>query len=302
MGRKYNPVKNIVDRINDLDKSEQDEIAEHILGISAEKAISRNKEISIEMMSDYIDDIEAQYHNWGKLVGLNTGYWILDKMTMGLAPGELIIVAGATSNGKTMLALNISANIVKAGKSVLFVTLEMTKTEIGIRFKNIIGENYAECASRIFWQKNDELNWKSVDGLIQKAVEEAKVDLVVIDHLHYFSRELQNVAEDLGRITKEFKKNAIRHNIPIILISHTRKGEGRTTKTGINDLRGSSYIAQDADIVLMVHKDKDFKDDIIVTLEKNRNRHGVDIGSDYHFKQQGLKLLDPGVNEKFLDQ
>ena len=302
MGRKYNPVKNIVDRINDLDKSEQDEIAEHILGISAEKAISRNKEISIEMMSDYIDDIEAQYHNWGKLVGLNTGYWILDKMTMGLAPGELIIVAGATSNGKTMLALNISANIVKAGKSVLFVTLEMTKTEIGIRFKNIIGENYAECASLIFWQKNDELNWKSVDGLIQKAVEEAKVDLVVIDHLHYFSRELQNVAEDLGRITKEFKKNAIRHNIPITLISHTRKGEGRTTKTGINDLRGSSYIAQDADIVLMVHKDKDFKDDIIVTLEKNRNRHGVDIGSDYHFKQQGLKLLDPGVNEKFLDQ
>ena len=65
---------------------------------------------------------------------------------------------------------------------------------------------YAEYASYVFWQKNDELNWKSVDGLIRKAVQEAKVSLVIIDHLHYFTRELDNVAEDLGRITKEFKK------------------------------------------------------------------------------------------------
>lgn len=300
MGRKYNPVNNIITRIDELDKIEQNEITEHILGLSASDAISNSKEISIEMMSDYIDEIEEQYHNWGKIIGLRTGYWILDKMTMGLAPGELIIVAGATSNGKTMLAMNIAANVLKSNKAILFVTLEMTKTEIGIRFKNIIGQDYINHASRVFWQKNDEMNWKSIDGLIQKAVKEAGVDLVIIDHLHYFSRELQNVSEDLGRITKEFKKNAIRHNIPIILISHTRKGEGNTTKTSINDLRGSSYIAQDADIVLMVHKDKQFKDDIIVTLEKNRNRHGVDIGSDYHFKQQGLKILDPGVNDKFI--
>ena len=254
------------------------------------------------MMADYHDEIEERMKNWGKIIGLRTGNWVLDRMTMGLAPGELTVIGGATSNGKTALSMNIAANVAKQNKSVLFVTLEMTHGEAGVRFRKILGETeYEKCAAGIFFQKNDELSWHSIDGLVRKAKEEANCELVVIDHLHYFTREIQNVAEELGNITKELKKNAIRHQIPIILISHTRKApDSHTRKTGINDLRGSSYIAQDADIVLMVERNmKDFPNDIIVTLEKNRNRYGCKVGTSYHFEFRELKVIEPSRNDRF---
>ena len=141
------------------------------------------------------------------------------------------------------------------------------------------------------FQKNDELDWKHIDGLIERAVKELGVELVVIDHLHYFTRELQNVAEDLGRITKEIKKNAIRHNIPVMLISHVRKSQDGK-QTTMEDLRGSSYIAQDADIVLMVGRDFD-NDKLIVTIEKNRNR-----GFDYKNNSVDLDFDSTKITEK----
>ena len=281
-------------KIESLKKSDQIELYEYVLGASAKNAISAAAELEFTMMADYHDEIEERMKNWGKIIGLRTGNWVLDRMTMGLAPGELTVIGGATSNGKTALSMNIAANVAKQNKSVLFVTLEMTHGEAGVRFRKILGETeYEKCAAGIFFQKNDELSWHSIDGLVRKAKEEANCELVVIDHLHYFTREIQNVAEELGNITKELKKNAIRHQIPIILISHTRK-------TGINDLRGSSYIAQDADIVLMVERNmKDFPNDIIVTLEKNRNRYGCKVGTSYHFEFRELKVIEPARNSRF---
>jgi replicative DNA helicase len=289
-------------KIEALKPADQVKLYEYILGASVETAKSARAELEFEMLADYHDEIEFRMKNWGKIMGLHTGNWVLDRMTMGLAPGELIVIGGATSNGKTALSMNIAANIAKQGKSVLFVTLEMTHGEAGVRFRKILGEEqYDKCGATIFFQKNDELSWHSIDGLIRKAKEEADCELVVIDHLHYFTREIQNIADELGNITKELKKNAIRHQLPIILISHTRKApDSHTRKTGINDLRGSSYIAQDADIVLMVERNlKEFPNDIIVTLEKNRNRYGCKVGTSYHFEFRGLKVIEPSRNDRF---
>lgn len=289
-------------KIEALKPADQVKLYEYVLGASVETAKSARAELEFEMLADYHDEIEFRMKNWGKIMGLHTGNWVLDRMTMGLAPGELIVIGGATSNGKTALSMNIAANIAKQGKSVLFVTLEMTHGEAGVRFRKILGEEqYDKCGATIFFQKNDELSWHSIDGLIRKAKEEAECELVVIDHLHYFTREIQNIADELGNITKELKKNAIRHQLPIILISHTRKApDSHTRKTGINDLRGSSYIAQDADIVLMVERNlKEFPNDIIVTLEKNRNRYGCKVGTSYHFEFRELKVIEPSRNDRF---
>lgn len=289
-------------KIEALKPADQVKLYEYVLGASVETAKSAKAELEFEMLADYHDEIEFRMKNWGKIMGLHTGNWVLDRMTMGLAPGELIVIGGATSNGKTVLSMNIAANVAKQGKSVLFVTLEMTHGEAGVRFRKILGEEqYDKCGATIFFQKNDELSWHSIDGLIRKAKEEADCELVVIDHLHYFTREIQNIADELGNITKELKKNAIRHQLPIILISHTRKApDSHTRKTGINDLRGSSYIAQDADIVLMVERNlKEFPNDIIVTLEKNRNRYGCKVGTSYHFEFRELKVIEPSRNDRF---
>lgn len=234
----------------------------------------------VASMSDYIEQAKHRFKNWGKVQGMSSGFKSVDRLTKGFVGGEMIIVAGKTSYGKTTLAMNIANRVALQDKKVLFVTLEMTHAELTSRFMFINGgdnENFNNVAINVLFQKNDELGWTDIDGLIQKAIDELNVDMVIIDHLHYFTRELDNVAEDLGRISKEIKKNAIRHNIPVILISHVRKTFQNEEAT-MDDLRGSSYIAQDADIVLMVGRDKD-SGDMYVKIEKNRNR-GFDARDD----------------------
>lgn len=228
----------------------------------------------VSSMMDYIDASKERYKNWGKLQGLSTGFPSIDEQTLGLNEGELVIVAGPTSKGKTLLAMSISNNVAKYGGRVLFVTLEMTKEELTSRYMFTNGgwdtDEFGLVAANTIFQDNDELDWKDIDGLIQNAKEQLDVDLVVIDHLHYFARDIKNASEELGKITMTFKKNAIRHKVPIILISHIRK-LGKDEDLSGDSLRGSSLIAQDSDIVLLVNRDPE-TNAMGVLIDKNRNR------------------------------
>lgn len=271
----------LLKKIADLPEEERLELTSELMVEMGNAPQTQAESMGLVLMSDYTESAIQLHANFGKMQGLSSGYTKIDGLTKGLVGGEMIIVAGKTSRGKTTLALNIANNVALAGKSVLFVTLEMTHEEITSRTMYINGgdtEDYYKASALIAFQKVDELDWKSIDKLIEKAKVDLDVSLVVIDHLHYFTRELANVAEDLGRITKEFKKNAIRHKVPIMLISHVRK-TSRGEEATMDDLRGSSYMAQDADIVLMVGKIQERPDVTLVRIEKNRNR-GFDYEND----------------------
>lgn len=271
----------ILKKIAELPEEERNDLAIELLANVEEVPESDVENMQLNLLVDYTDQAIERYNNFGMMQGMSTGYKKLDDMMLGMLPGELIIIAGKTSRGKTTLALNIANNVALEGKSVLFVTLEMTRAEIASRYMFVNGGNteaYENVAGVTAVQARDELNWKSIDRLIEKAKEDLNVSLVVIDHLHYFTRELENVAEDIGRITKEFKKNAIRHEVPVILISHVRK-TGTKNEASMEDLRGSSYVAQDADIVLMVGRADHDVNHLHVKIEKNRNR-GFDQNSD----------------------
>lgn len=254
----------------------------------------------LKMLSEYDEQAKEYYQNFGQMQGLSSGYPKIDDLAKGLVPGELTILAGKTSHGKTTLALNIANHVALDGNGVLFVTLEMTQAQITSRFMQINGgnesEDYARASALTLVQSSNELTWKHIDGLIEKAVAEMDVKLVVIDHLHYFTRELEHVAEDLGRITKELKKNAIRYNLPVILISHVRKSARGSDNSSIEDLRGSSYIAQDADVVLMVSRYRNDPNGINVKIEKNRNR-----GFNYENDEAKLYFQDVKIYNDKID-
>lgn len=245
-------------------------------------AEKKEKQFEIELMADYTEEAIERNKNFGKMQGLSSGYDKIDELTKGFVGGELTVIAGQTSYGKTTLAINIANKIALQGTPVLFVTLEMTKAEITSRFMHINGgdtDDYQTAASLIAFQSTSELNWKSIDGLVKRFVQKFSNGLIVIDHLHYFTRELEQVSEDLGRVTKELKKNAQDHKVPVILVSHVRKIQ-KGQAAGIEDLRGSSYIAQDADIVLMVGRKLEEPKLMRVFIEKNRNR-GYDYAANY---------------------
>lgn len=233
----------------------------------------KHNKYQVASMLDFVGEAEERYKNRDNIQGLSTGFPSIDKLTMGLVAGELVVVAGPTSKGKTLLSMSICNNIAKNGGRVLFVTLEMTKAELTSRYMYVNGgdtNDFQTVAANTIFQDNDELDWKDIDGLIANAKEKLDVDIVVIDHLHYFARDIKNAAEELGRITMTFKKNAIRHNLPIILISHIRKLQKDEDLSG-DVLRGSSLIAQDSDIVLLVNRDAE-TNQMGVLIDKNRNR------------------------------
>jgi replicative DNA helicase len=256
---------------------------------------AKEDQYGLVLMQEFTGAARTRAANFGKMIGLSSGYPSLDKLTKGLVGGELIVLAGKTSYGKTTLAMNVANRVALVGVPVLFVTMEMTHAELTSRYMFINGgetEDYDQVSALTVYQQKDELDWKSIDGLIGRAVQSMGVGLVVIDHLHYFTRELENMAEDLGRITKELKKNAIRHDVPVVLISHVRK-TFNDKEASIDDLRGSSYIAQDADIVLMVGRDPDDEHRLMVKIEKNRNR-GYDYKNnvcELHFDQTRITEL-----------
>lgn len=275
MGKNLRYLKQL---IKDLPEEDLLELQTDMLANLGDDDDNKAAEMNLVLMSDFTGEAQERFKSFGRMQGLSTGYDRLDGLTMGLVGGELVMVAGKTSRGKTTLALNIASRVAFSGKTVLFVTLEMTHSEITQRMMFVndctedeLTDQYHDIASKIVFQSTDELRWDSIDKLMEKAKMEMGVDLVVIDHLHYFTRELQNISEDLGRITKEFKKNAARHNVPVILISHVRK-TGDDKEATMEDMRGSSYMAQDADIVLMVGRIDGDVNHTYVKIDKNRNR------------------------------
>lgn len=271
-------IKHAADRIGEA--SGNGKTLEETLEIVKEQIHSVNQiggkqnKYQVSSMLDYVDGASERYKHWGEMQGLSTGFPSIDKLTLGLVGGELIVIAGPTSKGKTLLAMNISNNVAKSGGRVLFVTLEMTHEELTSRYMFANGgmdtNDFATVAANTIFQENERLGWKDIDGLIQNAKEELNVDLVVIDHLHYFARGLKNAAEELGEVTMAFKDNAKKYKIPIILISHIRKLAQGEELSG-ESLRGSSLIAQDSDIVLMVNRDAE-TNQMGVMIDKNRNR------------------------------
>lgn len=211
----------------------------------------------------------------------------------------------------SLLCLNIAANLVMKDHAVGFITLEMTRPEIGSRLKRILGDENASLVGGVIVNKSDRMSWRSVETFLKKAKENWNIEALFIDHLHYFARNLENQAEELGLITQEFKHLAIKYNIPIVLISHTRKTDnmGKERAATMNDLRGSSFIAQDADIVLMLNRVWQNDEDsgtivdptgIRVTLEKNRNRYGVPVGTAFRLNKNGLRIETAMSSEELM--
>ena len=106
--------------------------AQRILGEIADVGSERNEPVAIgSVLSSVIDDIEERYNSDSSIAGLSTGLVDLDRKLSGLHPGDLIIIAGRASMGKTALAFNIAENVAITGKPALVFSLEMGNKQLG---------------------------------------------------------------------------------------------------------------------------------------------------------------------------
>ena len=239
-------------------------------------------------VSEKIDELSCR-DDPNEVTGLPTGFHQLDKMTSGLQPGDLVILAARPSMGKTALALNIAEHVgVNLKKPVAVFSLEMINEQLGLRLMSAMSGIHAQRVrvGRIYdgeWQRiNEALKrvqdapiWLDEDASITPTELRTRarrihrecggLSLVVIDYLQLMNIDGSgdNRAIELGKVTRGLKHLAKELHCPVIVLSQLNRGlEARPNKRPImSDLRDSGSIEQDADIVLFVYRDEVYNED-----------------------------------------
>jgi len=223
------------------------------------------------------------------ITGVATGFADLDRMTSGLQPGDMVVVAGRPSMGKTAFALNIAEHVgVELRLPVAIFSLEMSGPQLATRFLSSVGR-IDQGKLRTGRLTDDEWDRMTVAlGKLHEApihIDETgainstdlrararrlhrqfgKLGLIIIDYLQLMSsnRDGENRATEISEISRSIKALAKELQVPIIALSQlSRKVEERNDKRPLmSDLRESGAIEQDADIILMMYREEYYKPD-----------------------------------------
>lgn len=180
----------------------------------------------------------------------------LDAMIDGFREGDVVVISAPTKSGKTTLAQTLTISLSEAEVSSLWFSYEMTQQEFLSKFPDPLP----------FFTLPKSLKGNSTDWLEQRIIESiAKhgVKVVFIDHLHFlidmnFIGKNGNVSLFIGSIMRKLKQIAIKWDVAIVLIAHTKKTSGEFDRDpDLSDIRDSSFISQEADTVLMIWRKKD---------------------------------------------
>jgi len=193
-----------------------------------------------------------------------TGNEELDELLSGgFEDGRMYVLSAPTKNGKTVMAQTFMYNLAQQDKASLIFSYEMGWQEIVSKFQEMdeaSGNKTKELPMYLpmdLHRGGGELQYQWLFEAIAKAKEEKDIKLVVIDHLHFLLplKDFKNTSFIIGGIVREIKRMAVSLQVPIILIAHVAKIKD-DKKPELSDIRDSSFIAQEADVVMMMYRVK----------------------------------------------
>jgi replicative DNA helicase len=216
------------------------------------------------ILPDVVNRIDELYHSDGKMTGIPTGFKKLDEMTSGLQPGDLIIVAGRPSMGKTALAVNIAENAaLGSNKSAAIFSMEMSAESLTLRMISSLGRiNQGNLRSgrlheddwpridsamtqlssaKIFVDETPALTPTEIRARARRLKRERGLDLIVVDYLQLMqvAGTKENRATEISEISRSLKALAKELKVPVIALSQLNRGvEQRVEKKPVmSDLR-----------------------------------------------------------------
>jgi replicative DNA helicase len=216
------------------------------------------------ILPDVVNRIDELYHSDGSMTGISTGFKKLDEMTSGLQPGDLIIIAGRPSMGKTTLAVNIAENAaLGSSKSVAIFSMEMSSESLTLRMISSLGRiNQTALRSgrleeqdwpridsamtqlgnaKIFIDETPGLTPTEIRARARRLKRERGLDLIVVDYLQLMqvAGTKENRATEISEISRSLKALAKELKVPVIALSQLNRGvEQRVEKKPVmSDLR-----------------------------------------------------------------
>jgi replicative DNA helicase len=260
--------------------------------IASQGAVSVSARSRTKSATEHIREIVKQSTEPKSRKSIQTGIQVLDNVIGGFRPGQLIILAARPSVGKSALASQFAVDAAKGKHRVLFVSLEMTALETVARILAMelnfdtqtvlngelashqviaalsLADSYQSIPLLIEDRRG--MNIERLSSIIRSSAAEEKLDLVVIDYLGLIVGDRRKPRwESFSEISNQLKTLAQTEKIPILALCQlNRESEGETPK--LSHLRDSGSIEQDADIVLLLHRDR-FESETELIIAKNRN-------------------------------
>ncbi|MEW6705648.1 MAG: replicative DNA helicase [Pseudomonadota bacterium] len=261
------------------------------------------------LVMQLIDRVTELYENGAEEVtGVRTGFYDMDRMTAGLQPGDLIILAARPSMGKTAFALNIAEHVaVNEGLPVVVFSMEMGAAQLALRLVGSLGRidqqhlrtgklsddewsRLSEATERlskssVFIDETPALNPSELRARARRQARQCgRLGLIVVDYLQLMSGSSsaneENRATVIGEISRGLKALAKELQCPVIALSQlNRSVETRTDKRPMmSDLRESGAIEQDADVIMFIYRDeyynKDSKEPGVAEIIIGKQRNG----------------------------
>lgn len=281
--------------------------AENVFGLVTEATTADEEACLHDLIPRAIDQIESWHASQGTMSGISTGLVDLDKLTTGLHAGELIVIAGRPSLGKTSLAMNIAEHVaVDQGLPVGVFSLEMTKDSLTLRMlcsrarvnpRSIRNGFMAERDlpkltgaagklhnAQIFINDSSGLSIVALRAKARRMHQQHGIKLLVVDYMQLMHAERQkNDTRDreIGMISGGLKCLAKELEVPVIAISQLNRTleRDKERRPRLSDLRESGNIEQDADMVAILWRPKGDDDDdgemaYAVNLEILKQRNG----------------------------
>jgi replicative DNA helicase len=257
-----------------------------------------------QILPQTIDRLDMLSHSTSDITGISTGFGDMDRMTAGLQRGDLIIIAGRPSMGKTTLAMNIAENAaIGAGVPTAVFSMEMSAEQLSFRMIGSIGRVNQ---SRLRTGKLTDEDWSRIDSAVsmmsnapifiddsgaltptevraraRRLKREHGLGLIVVDYLQLMrvAGTTENRATEISEISRSLKALGKELDCPVIALSQlNRSVEQRTDKKPVmSDLRESGAIEQDADLIVFIYREEVYEPetprkgiaDIIIAKQRN---------------------------------
>ena len=240
-----------------------------------------------DILRETFEHIDRSHDREGRLTGLSTGFFALDDLTLGFQPGELIVLAARPSMGKTSLALNISESVgVEQGRGVVVFSLEMSKQQVAQNMlcsrarvngqllrKGMLSDRQMQELTKyagelseapVFIDDSPGMTPLEIRAKARRLALHHDVALVVVDYLQLM--EIRGANRNVSReqqvasMSRSLKALARELEIPVLALSQlNRAPDAREDhRPRMSDLRESGAIEQDADVVMMLHRDDQY--------------------------------------------
>jgi len=257
-----------------------------------------------QILPEAVDRIDMLHQSDGDITGISTGYTEFDKLTAGLQGGDMVIIAGRPSMGKTTLALNIAENAAIGSKiPTAIFSMEMPSQQLAFRMISSLGrvdqshlrtgrfpdEDWSRINTAvqlmsdapIFIDDSSGLSPTEIRARARRLHREHGLGLIVVDYLQLMQvpGNKENRATEISEISRSLKALAKELDLPVVALSQLNRGvEQRTDKRPVmSDLRESGALEQDADLIVFIYRDEVYNQETLkkgiadISIAKQRN-------------------------------